>query len=120
MSLASDPARYALIRVYVATHLEDPDLNYVRLAAVVHISRRTLYRLCWTCGGTTPSALIRDARLEACRRDLADPLWAGVPVRKLAARWLPLGGRGFEKAFRRRYGTSPQRYRASVLAGDRP
>lgn len=48
----------------IERHLHEPDLDVDRLAKLVHVSRRTLYRKTQELLGTSPAALLREARLD--------------------------------------------------------
>jgi hypothetical protein len=55
------------------------------------------------------------ARLEGCRRDLADPQMSDKPIGFLAARWGFVHASEFTRAFRNAYGIPPSAYRQEVL-----
>jgi AraC-like DNA-binding protein len=57
------------------------------------------------------AGLIRERRLERCRRDLADPGLAEIPVRAIAFRWGFPDPARFNRVFRREYGIAPGEYR---------
>ncbi|KPI02317.1 Helix-turn-helix, AraC domain-containing protein [Actinobacteria bacterium OK074] len=65
--------------------LSDPELDPDRIAAAHRISRRYLYKLLAEHGYTF-SGWIREHRLARCRRDLADPALAHLPVAKTGSR----------------------------------
>ena len=69
--------------------------------------------------GTTVSTWIRTRRLERCRRALEDPMSAGVPVARIAARWGFPDAAHFSRVFKAAYGVSPSAARNQALA-DRP
>ncbi|MFF8639052.1 helix-turn-helix domain-containing protein [Streptomyces pilosus] len=98
------------IHAFIQQHLGDPDLSPGMIAAVHHISLRSLHRLFQT-QDTTVAGWIRARRLERCRRDLADPLLRSRPVRAIAARWGFTDPAHFSRAFRATYGHSPKEYR---------
>jgi AraC-like DNA-binding protein len=58
------------------------------------------------------SEWIRRARLERCRRDLADPALAGETILALATRWGMPDGAHFSRLFRAAHGMSPREFRA--------
>ena len=60
--------------------------------------------------------LIRHERLEAVRRDLADPLLSGRSVAALAARWCFFDAAHFSRVFRQHYGYPPSRARSAGLS----
>ncbi|WP_344669312.1 helix-turn-helix domain-containing protein [Catenulispora yoronensis] len=104
--------RALLIRItsFIESHLGDPDLGPETIAAAHYISTRYLHKL-FSQEGTTVSALIRERRLEHCRRDLRDPLQLTRPVSAIAARWGFVDAAHFSRVFRSAYGASPREYR---------
>ncbi|MGW2327405.1 AraC-like ligand-binding domain-containing protein [Streptomyces sp. NPDC001700] len=95
---------------YVQQHLADADLGPARIAAVHHISVRSLHRL-FQQHGVSVHSWIRGQRLASCRRDLEDPLQRHVPIRAVAARWGFPRPADFTRAFRARFGMPPSDYR---------
>jgi AraC-like DNA-binding protein len=102
------------IRAFILKHLRDPDLTPMSIAAAHHISVSYLYRL-FQQEGTTVAAWIRQQRLEAARRDLADPALGGLPVQDIAVRWGFSLHSSFTRAFQVRYGLSPRDYRRQAV-----
>jgi len=98
------------IHAFIEQHLGDADLSPDKVAAAHFVSVRYLYRLFET-QNTTVAAWIRHRRLERCRRDLADPAFADVPVSSVAARWGLVESAHFSRLFRRTYGLPPAEYR---------
>lgn len=100
-----------LVRRVVREHAADPDLSGERVARVVGWSLRHVQAVLRRAG-TTPSDLIRDTRLELARARLAGP-----DRRTIAAIAHASGFRtadAFERAFRRRYRSTPSAYRAAA------
>lgn len=110
--LVGDPrvALRADVRALVDRHLTDPALSPVWIARRLAVSLRQLHRA-FEGSGTTVAALIRQRRLEAIARALADPAQQARTVTELAAR------HGFASAshlggwFREAYGTTPTQWR---------
>jgi len=96
---------------FVRAHLDDPRLSRAGIAHAHHVSVRTLDRLFadqpWSVSG-----LIRHERLEAVRRDLADPSLRNRSVAALAARWCFFDAAHFSRVFRQHYGDPPSRTRS--------
>lgn len=108
----ADPIRtlMARIRSFIEDHLDDPDLDPEAVAAACHISVGYLHKLFRT-EGTSVSRLIRDRRLEQCRRDLGSAGSRGVTVGAIGAHWGFLDAAHFSKVFKETYGLSPREYR---------
>jgi AraC-like DNA-binding protein len=108
----ADPIRtlMARIRGFIEDHLDDPDLDPEAVAMACHISVGYLHKLFRT-EGTSVSRLIRERRLEQCRRDLGAPGGRGVAVGAIGAHWGFLDAAHFSKVFKEAYGVSPREYR---------
>ncbi|MGW1786724.1 AraC-like ligand-binding domain-containing protein [Streptomyces sp. NPDC002143] len=74
------------ILAYMEQRFADPDLSPDQVASAHHVSRRYLYKLLAE-NGYTVSGWIREHRLARCRRDLADPALAHLPVGAIGSRW---------------------------------
>ena len=111
-------ALLAQIQVFIRDHLGDPSLSPGTVAAASHISVSYLHKL-FHAEGISVAAWIRQRRLEACRRDLADPALAARPVAAIGARWgFPSAAR-FSQVFKAAHGMPPQQYRRWAAAGPR-
>jgi len=106
------------VHAFIEVQLGDPGLSPATIAAAHHISVRYLYKL-FEGEPTSVAGLIRERRLERCRRDLLDPSLRGVPVSTIAARWGLTNAAHFSRAFRAAYGASPVEYRR-LADGARP
>lgn len=98
------------IFTYMEQRLTDPELGPDRIAAAHHISRRYLYKLLAEQGHTV-SGWIRERRLAQCRRDLADPALAHLPIAAIGGRWGYPDPAYFSHAFKSVYGMSPREAR---------
>jgi AraC-like DNA-binding protein len=107
------------VRAFIDTRLADPQLAPATVARAHHVSLRSLYKL-FEGEPTSVAGLIRQRRLERCRRDLLDPSLAGLPVSAIAARWGLTNAAHFSRAFRAAYGMSPVGYRRLGGGGTRP
>jgi len=109
---SSSQAEFVLrARAYAKAHLADPSLAPGDIAAAVHVSTRYLHRL-FQDEGSTVSSWIRQRRLEACRRDLADPSRREETVTSIGTRWGLTSSAHLSRLFREAYGVSPTEYRA--------
>jgi transcriptional regulator GlxA family with amidase domain len=61
--------------------------------------------------GTTPGAYLREQRLHAARTMLSNPTYDRLTISSIAAAVGFLDLSGFERAFRRQYGTTPAGWR---------
>jgi AraC-like DNA-binding protein len=98
------------VKTFIRRRLGDCDLTAADIAAAHHISRGHLHRL-FQAEGTTVASYIRTQRLEAARRELADPAHASTPIHVIAARWGFRAHPAFTRAFHGAFGTSPKDYR---------
>jgi AraC-like DNA-binding protein len=98
-------------------HLADETVSAESLAAAQFLSARYVRRV-FARHETTVSAYVRDRRLDRIRDDLLDPRHEELTVSAVAARW-GFGDRSvFSRAFHRRFGCSPGRFRQRYAAGD--
>lgn len=104
------------ILAYTEQRLADPELGPDQIAAAHYISRRYLYKLLAEQGYTV-SGWIRERRLAHCRRDLADPALAHLPVGAVGGRWGFPNPAHFSNAFKMAYGISPREARLAARSG---
>lgn len=112
-SLPGEVRQTALRRqvdTFIDNNLADPQLTPRAIAAAHHISLRTLHRM-FAGEDVTVAELIRQRRLERCRRDLADPRMRAQPIYAIAARWGFPDKAHFSRLYRSTYGHSPQEFR---------
>ncbi|WUH90252.1 AraC family transcriptional regulator [Streptomyces sp. NBC_00433] len=98
------------VKAFVRRNLTNADLSPSSIAAAHQISRSHLHRL-FQAEGVTVAAYIRTQRLEAARRDLADPTRAAVPLHAIAARYGYKDHTTFTRNFRAAFGITPREYR---------
>jgi AraC-like DNA-binding protein len=98
------------VHAFIEDRLGDPRLTPATIARAHHVSLRSLYKL-FEQEHASVAGLIRERRLERCRRDLLDPSLGEVPVGAIAARWGLTNAAHFSRAFRAAYGASPVEYR---------
>ncbi|MFF7212797.1 helix-turn-helix domain-containing protein [Streptomyces sp. NPDC008238] len=107
---AAERALLQHVRAYIRGHLDDPALSPASVAAAHHVSVRYLYQL-FQDEPLTVGRWIRRLRLEACRRDLVRPEFAGRTVAAIAHRWGFASHAHFSRTFRAVYGLSPAEWR---------
>lgn len=99
------------IRHFIDTNLSSPELGPTQIAAAHFISTRHLHGL-FREQGTTVSSWIRSRRLERCRRDLIDPVYADRPVAAIASRWGFVDAAHFSRVFKAAFEQSPSELRS--------
>jgi AraC-like DNA-binding protein len=73
----------ARIRTIIRDQLGQPALGPAQIARMAHVSPRYLYQILHDAG-TTPMALVKQLRLEECRRSLADPALSDRTIKDIA------------------------------------
>ncbi|MFE9689665.1 helix-turn-helix domain-containing protein [Micromonospora sp. NPDC005806] len=113
-SQASGEAMSTLYRrrvyAFIEAHLADRALSPSMIASAHHISPRYLHKL-FTSEPASVARLIWDRRLERCRLDLENPLFAGRSVGQIGRRWGFQNAAHFSRAFRERFGHPPSAHR---------
>ncbi|QAY61661.1 helix-turn-helix domain-containing protein [Microbacterium protaetiae] len=112
--VGADPHRALMqrIRAHIDRNLASTELSPGSIASAHFISTRHLHGL-FQEQGMTVSTWIRTRRLEQCRRDLIDPVYADRPVAAIAARWGFVDAAHFSRAFKAAFDVSPSEYRNS-------
>lgn len=107
--IEQDPHQALLrkIKDHIEDHLGSSDLTLTGIASAHFISTRHLHGLFQSLG-TTASTYIRTRRLERCREDLLNPLYASERVSDIAMRWGFVDPAHFSRAFRNHFGQSPR------------
>ena len=98
-------------QAFIEANLGDPRLGPEQVARACSISTRYLHRL-FEPSDQSVSAWIRAERLERCRRDLVDPVFADQTVAAIASRWGLPSLPHFSRLFRTAYGCSPREFRS--------
>lgn len=94
-----------LIRDFVSTNLDRPDLGTELLVAAFDISRSALYRQFDSEGGVT--RYIRNRRLDRCFIELSEATPRRGRVTAVARRWHFVDPSHFNRVFRERFGMAP-------------
>jgi AraC-like DNA-binding protein len=71
------------MRAFIEDQLADPELTPSAVARAHHVSLRYLYKL-FEGEQKSVAGLIKERRLERCRRDLLDPSLRHLPVSAIA------------------------------------
>lgn len=109
-SVASDReewwyGRRNLIRKYIDTHLDDPNLSPVQICELFNMSRATLYRMFEPDGGVRRR--IQDRRLHSAIWDLATSGIKRGRLSQVAERWGFSSDANFNRAVKLAYGLPP-------------
>lgn len=111
-----DPVLAGQICRFMNERAGDPTLSADGVAAQFGISRRKLYYLMEPHGGF--ASCLREYRLQRAHTMLSDPMQRGRPIAEIAQHSGFAWRTNFARAFRHRFGMTPQEMRA--LAGQRP
>lgn len=101
------------IRAYIDANLSDPSLDVAAIARAHHISTSYLQKL-FASDSISVAALIRERRLDRCRRNLADPANAHRSAALIAAHQGFSDASHFSRLFRTAYGMTPGEYRSGA------
>jgi AraC-like DNA-binding protein len=95
---------------FIDENLHQPDLSSRAIAAAHFVSIRHLQKV-FEEEGESVTTVVRNRRIERCRRDLADPQLREAPIATIGARWGFPDAAHFSRLFRATYGYSPREYR---------
>jgi AraC-like DNA-binding protein len=98
------------VRMYIDSHLSDPDLNTDAIAKAPFVAPRQLQYL-FQEEGLTVSGYIRSRRLERCRMDLEDSALLERTVLQIAQAGGFVDLSHFSKLFKSTYGRTPREHR---------
>lgn len=100
------------IKALVRLRLRDPGLGVGQIARQLRLSPSTVHRA-WAGEACSLSDWIWSQRLDAARRDLADPALAARSVSEIAFSWGFNDAAHFSRAFRARFGGAPREMRGA-------
>jgi acetamidase/formamidase/AraC-like DNA-binding protein len=101
------------ISQYIEARLSEPDLSIAKVAHEVGVSTRYLQKLFETVGESF-SHYVRLRRLDRCRADLINPLYAHLSISDICFRWSFNDAARFSRTFREQYNMSPRTYRTEI------
>jgi len=99
----------------IEARLGEHELSRDSIAEAEGISPRYVQKL-FENAGETFAHYLRLRRLERCRSELVNPLYAHLSITDICFRWGFNDSAHFSRAFREQYGTSPRAYRKTVGA----
>jgi AraC-like DNA-binding protein len=111
-------AREALrnrVKLYIASHLGDPDLSITRLASVTGCTKRYLH-MTFEQEDVSISDYILRLRLERCREDLLNPSCAHRSITDIAYYWGFSNSNHFSRCFKQAFGATARDSRAEFSA----
>jgi acetamidase/formamidase/AraC-like DNA-binding protein len=97
----------------IESRLSDPDLSIAQIAQESGLSTRYLQKL-FESASDSFSHYVRLRRLERCRSDLINPLYAHLSISDICFRWSFNDSAHFSRAFKEQYGVSPRKYRRDI------
>ncbi len=105
--------RLSRILAYLDSHFCDHELTPAKLAVANHVSVRHLHSLFQQSGATVSKALW-ERRLRAGRDDLLDRAMSGLTICEIAYQRGFSDSAHFSRAFKARFGMSPNQFRAQT------
>lgn len=103
------------VKLYISSHLDDPDLSIARLASVVCCSKRYLHIIFQSENASISDYILR-ARLERCRADLLNSGGPRRSITEIAYAWGFSSSSHFSRCFKRAFGLAPRDLRAEFSA----
>ena len=102
------------LKACIQDHLREPELSVNSIALALQMSSDHLSRL-FRAEPVPLSRWIWKQRLDACRRELANPRWREHSISDIAFSWWFNTAAHFSHSFRDEYGVTPREWRHSVL-----
>lgn len=103
------------LKLYIASHLGDPDLSIERLAHATGCTKRYLH-MAFRPEQISISDYILKQRLERCREDLVNPERARKSITEIAYSWGFNNSNHFSRCFRQAFGASPRDLRLQSVS----
>ncbi|MGC2333080.1 MAG: helix-turn-helix domain-containing protein [Candidatus Acidiferrales bacterium] len=111
VSLDSREALRERVKLYIASHLGDPDLSITKLACATGCTKRYLHMV-FQSERTSISDYILGLRLERAREDLLRPESSHRSITDIAYSWGFNNSNHFSRCFKEAFGASPRELRA--------
>lgn len=102
------------VKVYISSHLGDPDLSIAQVASAAHCSKRYLHKV-FEPENVSISDYILKERLERCRGDLLNPGLADRSITEIAYSRGFNNSNHFSRCFKRAFGISPRELRVESV-----
>jgi len=100
----------ARIRTIIRRNLADPTLNTEQIAEAANMSPRYLHKILHD-SGHTPMQLLKQLRLEQCRRSLRDRALSTKPIKEIISAYGYLRADQFARDFKQLFGDSATQVR---------
>lgn len=100
-------------RIYIESHLDDPDLDPPQVAAALKISVGYLHSV-MRAQSTSVERLMTTLRLDRAREALTDPRMSDRTIARVAMDWGFADAAHFSRAFKSRFGITPRECRSAV------
>jgi AraC family transcriptional activator of tynA and feaB len=104
------------IKTFIEQNLRDADLDTGVIVRHAGLSARYINRL-FEDEGTSLMRYAWKRRLENCRKELQNPVYAGHRLSDIAFRWGFNDTAHFSRAFKQQFGCSPREFRQQNTAG---
>jgi len=106
-SVDSKAALRDRVKLYIASHLGDPELSIAKLASLTGCTKRYLH-MAFRPEEISISDYILKQRVERCREDLLNPAFAHKSITDIAYSWGFNNSNHFSRCFKQAFGISPR------------
>ncbi len=106
-SVDSKAALRDRVKLYIASHLGDPELSIAKLATLTGCTKRYLH-MAFRPEEISISDYILKQRVERCREDLLNPSLAHKSITEIAYSWGFNNSNHFSRCFKQAFGISPR------------
>jgi AraC-like DNA-binding protein len=106
-SVDSKAALRERVKLYIASHLGDPELSLAKLARSTGCTKRYLH-MAFQPEEISISDYILKQRVERCREDLLNPAFAHRSITEIAFSWGFNNSNHFSRCFKQAFGLSPR------------